>query len=231
MANFFKPILKLIMKPFEIIFDIIKTVINCAKMAVIFLLTIPKFFVKVGLWIFAGLDFKELFKMKIKNNKPVGLMQYLLRFGYVSITRIMKLPMCAPWYILDMIGWLLYLPFRFVFWSIDYLANIGVVELEHSFWNFAADTDCYIHGRDDNEFIDQCDPDMKESLNTGVHIIHFPDSVMRTCYNIELFTLGPFPKFDAVSKAFNNLMNCGKKKAKPVLTVVGNDKTQANEDK
>jgi len=84
-----------------------------------------------------------------------GLLPWALRFAIVIITKIGNFQKCFLWYIIDIACWTLYLPFRFIFWFIDFVLNIGVVKGEHKVWNFLNDIDYYIHGPVKNYFLDQ----------------------------------------------------------------------------
>lgn len=207
-----------------------------------------------------------------------AFLPWTIRAFIVLSTKIANFPKCFVWYAIDIIAWTLYLPFRFIFWFIDYLLNIGIVKGERKVWNFLNDIDYYIHGPVRNYFLDQYvtmyigdkmykdgeivkNPKPKSehtrkngltgadvprisfekftykdikskdkiidvekerdtnnkngdssitndstSMNLGFHIIHFPNSVMETCYsatNFKLADLAPFPMND-----FNTFMKC-----------------------
>ena len=84
-----------------------------------------------------------------------GLIPWSVRFFIVLVTKIGNFPKCFIWYIIDIFCWTIYLPFRFIFWFIDYILNIGVVRGEHKVWNFLNDIDYYVHGPVKNYFLDQ----------------------------------------------------------------------------
>jgi hypothetical protein len=87
--------------------------------------------------------------------EEAGLIPWALRFAIVIATRIGNFQKCFLWYIIDIACWTLYLPFRFLFWLIDFVLNIGLVKGEHKVWNFLNDIDYYIHGPVKNYFLDQ----------------------------------------------------------------------------
>jgi hypothetical protein len=112
-----------------------------------------------------------------------------------GLNGIFNLPKCFLWYLLEFIGWVLYLPFRFLFWLVDVIVYAvfkkdGLVKAEHQFWCILEDLDKIIH------------------KISGAHIIHYPDSVIEKCYTCKM---PPFPKLpsfpnDALDKmmsAFN----------------------------
>jgi len=84
-----------------------------------------------------------------------GLFPWVIRFAIVMSTRIANFPKCFIWYIIDIATWTMYLPFRFLFWILDYFLNMGIVKGEHKVWNFFNDIDYYIHGPVKNYFLDQ----------------------------------------------------------------------------
>lgn len=84
-----------------------------------------------------------------------GLIPWALRFIIVIFTKIANFQKCFLWYIIDIFCWTLYLPFRFIFWLIDYVLNIGFVRGEHKVFNFLNDIDYYVHGPVKNYFLDQ----------------------------------------------------------------------------
>ena len=93
-----------------------------------------------------------------------------------------------------------------------------MVKAEHDVWCFLDDIDYFLHGPVDNEFLDDYanngemlemhaskTPD-PESMNTGFHIIHFPDDVMRTCYQVNNYSLANLKTFPL--KSFVDFMKC-----------------------
>lgn len=87
--------------------------------------------------------------------QPAALLPWIIRFMIVVATKIANFPKCFIWYIIDIVVWTLYLPFRFIFWLIDSILNVGLVKGEHKLWNFLNDIDYYVHGPARNYFIDQ----------------------------------------------------------------------------
>lgn len=112
--------------------------------------------------------------------------------------KIIYLPKCFFWYAIDCITWVIYLPFRFLFWLIDYIFNIGLEDAIHDyFWCPLEDLDKFIHD------------DGPSNLGTGIHIIHFPDSVMDKCYNCNIKPIGrKMPNTCNLMKAYCKFVNC-----------------------
>jgi len=136
-----------------------------------------------------------------------GFLPWLIRYIIVIAYKIMHFPKCFLWYFIDTATWILYLPFKFVFWLVDLLLNAGMVDGEHAAWRFMDEVDYFVHGKpNSNYFMYQYaanppidmdeDGNDKESMNLGFHIIHFPDSVMYECYSINPFGLANLPSFD-----------------------------------
>lgn len=184
---------------------------------------------KFTFWLFPAwfFDIPTLFSKnfyipdKSDTKKKVGFIPFVVRYIIVIALGIMNLPKCILWYGLDTLGWILYLPFRLVFWTLDYLLSFNkkssdkkeddfsFTDKEHEFWNFLAEIDYFFHGPKDNWFIDNYKKPIPKpdpnSMNLGFHIIHFPNSVMETCYSISPFGLRSCP-VQGIVNAFNKLM-------------------------
>ena len=166
------------------------------------------------LWMFMG-D-KDAWKNLMNPKRDDGRIKacflcWMIRYIIVIAYKVTTFPKCFLWYFLDTAGWIIYLPFRFIFWGIDWLMNIGLVTVEHKSWDFLDQIDYFVHGRpQDNYFMYQyspSDPNIDSDGNTlvdgkdpntmglGMHLIHFPDSVMFQCYSISPFSLMNFPPF------------------------------------
>jgi hypothetical protein len=229
-------------------------------------------------WLFVTPWPTNVFETGKKYDKFVeaAFLPWVIRFFIVLSTRVANFPKCFVWYIIDIVSWTLYLPFRFIFWLIDYGLNVGLVKGEHKVWNFLNDIDYYVHGPVRNYFLDQYvtmyngdkmfkdgeivnnpkgnqtrkngltgadvplmsfekftykdtknknkiidveqekDTNSKNkdasittdsaSMNLGFHIIHFPNSVMETCYSATNFKLADLAKFPMDD--FNAFMKC-----------------------
>ena len=112
-----------------------------------------------------------------------------------GLTGIFNLPQCFLWYLLEWIGWVLYLPFRLLFYLMDLamkaiIGKEGVVYVEHQIWCALEEMDKILH-----------------KMN-GMHIIHYPDSVINKCYTCKMPSFPKLPKFpqyglDMMTNAFN----------------------------
>ena len=159
---------------------------------------------------------KNIFKPKKGDQHiTVGFLPYVIRYIMVIVISISNLTKCALWYTLDTMGWIIYLPFRIVFWSLDYLIpTLKITDKEHKAWDFLNSIDYFLHGPNDNEFMYQYEdkspqnPD-PNSLNLGFHIIHFPNSVIQTCYSINPYALKTLNVTKLV-KSFTDMVNSAK---------------------
>jgi hypothetical protein len=82
----------------------------------------------------------------------------------------MNFRQCFFWYLLEIIGNILYLPINFLVWILPTLKPI-----ERMLWQLLTDIDCSIFGI------------------LGFHVIHYSEDVLKRCYKCNP---GPFPKFD-----------------------------------
>jgi hypothetical protein len=176
--------------------------------------------VDIPKWLFDG-PWAKLFEFKPGVSLGSGVLLFIIRYIIVIFYKIVSLPKCFLWYFLDTAGWIFYLPFRFIFWLVDWLLKAGIVKAEYKAWDFMDQIDYFVHGRPrDNYFMYQYKPKDKNidsdgnplvdgkdpnTLQLGFHIIHFPDSVMYQCYAITPFSLWNFPPFPM--KNFKKLMN------------------------
>lgn len=82
--------------------------------------------------------------------------------------RVFKLPKCAGWYLLEIIGHILYIPFGFFFWA------TGTQNIEKQIWDAMEQIDCLCYD------------------TTGYHLIHYSDEIINNCYKCKIT---PIPKF------------------------------------
>jgi len=151
-------------------------------------------------------------------NIDAGFICWLIRYIIVIAYKITSLPKCFLWYFLDTAGWVLYLPFKFVFWIMDVMIGGDMFESgEKRVWYFLDEIDYFLHGRpNDNYFMFQYDPNPEpilddsgndvDAMNLGFHIIHFPDSVMYQCYSISPYALADLASFPI--QAFTDFIQC-----------------------
>jgi hypothetical protein len=193
---------------------------NCILKVSLFFSALFRWFGAIFIWVFnfgKNTRFSKIYKDEVPTVGPIA---YIIRYIIVIAMKVASIPKCMLWYIFDFIGWVIYLPFRLLFWSLDYMFDLGIVKGEHAIWKFFGELDYFIHGPKDNYFIRQYkdganikNPD-PNSLNTGVHLFHFPNSTMIKCYSVQAFKLAPFPSFTPVSKAIKEIGGCMKKKKK-----------------
>jgi hypothetical protein len=88
------------------------------------------------------------------------------------IIRLQNFNGCFFWYTLEIIGQILYLPIRFIVW----LGGGSLKSVESSIWNAIHEMDCAFYGA------------------TSVHVIHYPESILKKCYNCKF---KPFPNIIA----------------------------------
>lgn len=88
------------------------------------------------------------------------------------IKRFQNFKSCFFWYLLEIIGQILYLPIRLIVW----MGGKTFSKYEKKFWKFVYDVDCKIYDIG------------------GFHVFHFPESVQQKCYDCRF---KPFPNIIA----------------------------------
>lgn len=184
------------------------------------------FVVEFCIWIFYFLKWLILpwpsnFLTPKKNdvNVTAGFICWAIRYIIVIAYKITSLPKCFFWYFLDTAGWVLYLPFKFVFWMLDFiLSGKSFQSGEKKVWYFLDEIDYFLHGKPrDNYFMYEFNPKEEapvldasgndiDTMHLGLHIIHFPDSVMNQCYSISPFSLASLASFPIA--AFTAFIKC-----------------------
>jgi hypothetical protein len=95
--------------------------------------------------------------------------QYIWEFFITNFTCGMKLlkniQYCAIYYILDVLGQILYLPFRIIFWVVEKLIPGSGSKIENAIWG-------------NLDLVDRW-----TIKNLGFHIIHFSKPIRDMCYN------------------------------------------------
>ncbi len=99
----------------------------------------------------------------------------------------MNFRQCFFWYLLEIIGFILYIIPGFIFWCFK---DYGGLEVENKLWKGINDFDCWVY-------------DM-----TNFHIIHYSEDIIKKCYSC---TPGPFPIWDFSFKKKGNLKQIMKK--------------------
>lgn len=88
--------------------------------------------------------------------------KYLASIFQCGGKMIKNFPGCIFWYILEIIGQILYLPFRFIFWL------FCMQDFERSMWALVSQIDDYLHSI------------------SGFSLIHYPDFIIQDCYMCNL---------------------------------------------
>jgi len=127
-------------------------------------------FKDIPIWI--GMVFKWLF---------FDIPKWSFFFVSCLVKKVISLPTCFLWYMLEVIGKIIYLPFQLTFWILDLmLINSGIKDIRiqknvDKLWWLLDDIDHFQY-----EF-------------TGFHIVHYPNDIIKKCYKCE--GLGRFPSF------------------------------------
>jgi len=189
---------------------------KCIFSAIMFVVDLIMWIFYFVVWLVYPFPLELMNPKKGDEKISAGFTWWLIRYIIVVVYKVINIPKCFIWYFIDTAAWTIYLPFRFIFWALDLFLGLGIVKAEHKAWDFLDQIDYFIHGKPlENWFMyefappgptidkDGNDPD---TLNTGAHIIHFPNSVMRLCYSVNpyrLEKLKPFPM-----KSFMAFMKC-----------------------
>jgi hypothetical protein len=178
--NFIKNTISTIESDITNIFNTINTLFDCTLAFFNFVIVLFLYIGDFTTWIF------------------IYFFPWLGQYFECALQKIIYLPKCFLWYALDCMSWIIYLPFRIIFWLLDYIFNLGIEDFVHDyFWCLLEDLDKFIH--DDGE----------NNLGTGFHIIHFQDSVMETCYNCNIQSIGKgMPNTCNLNSTYNNFINC-----------------------
>lgn len=120
-----------------------------------------RFWVKMIKKMFRYLYYVYIIAILFKN---IGL--WAVRVIEVIIYRIFRFKDCFLWYILEIIGFVLYVPVEFVVWL------LCLQEIEKTVWDTLEEFDCM--------FADA----------TGYHFLHYSDSILQKCYSMQF---PPFP--------------------------------------
>jgi len=95
---------------------------------------------------------------------------------------ISNMQTCLIYYLLEVVGQILYLPFR-IFLFLVFQLGVDLYPIEKGFWNFVEDADKFILGI------------------TGFHISHYPKNIRDQCYNCQRL------KISALERHSANLVN------------------------
>jgi hypothetical protein len=103
---------------------------------------------------------------------------WMVKTVEVIIYRIFHFKDCFFWYLLEIIGCILWLPFGFIIWLFD------LHEHEKILWGIKDDFDEFIYGL------------------IGFHLFHYSDTIMKKCYSQQFppFPYSPYPFPDGYSE-------------------------------
>jgi hypothetical protein len=97
----------------------------------------------------------------------VTLIQYTFEFlmTYIKcgVYFISNIRNCFFYYLLEIVGQIIYLPFRILFWLLN-LFGLNVYGIVDKIWSAIDDLDTYIY------------------TSAGFHIVHYPKSIRQQCY-------------------------------------------------
>ena len=101
------------------------------------------------------------------------LFLWLGEFLICTIKKIILLPKCALWYALDVVGEIIYLIFRFMFFVLDMIFQRDITQYMDYFLGTMEEVDQLIYDL------------------ANFHIFHYPKSVVDKCYTC---TISAFPR-------------------------------------
>jgi len=200
-------------------FEIIAIVIiigKCIFSAIMFVVEFVIWIFEFLIWLIMPFPLDLMTPKQGDEKVPAGFIWWLVRYIIVIAYKVINIPKCFIWYFIDTATWTMYLPFRFIFWVLDSLLGLGIVKAEHKAWDFLDQIDYFLHGKPNTNWfmpdyappgpIVDKDGNDPEAMNLGLHVIHFPDSVMRLCYSISPYKLAYLREFPI--KAFMDFMKC-----------------------
>jgi hypothetical protein len=98
---------------------------------------------------------------------------WLSSFAICTFTKILLIPQCGIWYVLDIFIYLIFTFMLFCFWVIDLITMQDTTGIFYYILDLAEEVDVMVYSI------------------AGFHFMHYPDSVNRTCYSCETL---PFPR-------------------------------------
>lgn len=113
------------------------------------------FFTKYIPWFFVPWPSTMFNPKRSDMGAEAGVLPWLLRYIVIGIFGLILFPKCFIWYLLNTFLWLLYLPFRFIFWIIGSMTGMKIEKMERDLWEFMNSIDYFIHGPKNNYFIHQ----------------------------------------------------------------------------
>lgn len=108
---------------------------------------------------------------------------WLLQFIICAFQKMLNIPNCFLWYLMEISGKMFYLPFRLTFYVLDLIFSSMSVKFS-------------IQGMVDKMwwFVDDMDHAMFDS-GSGFHIVHYPADVIKRCYTCDIGKFPSIPNF------------------------------------
>lgn len=123
------------------------------------------------------------------------VMEWFVRSIICGFTFLTQFNACFLWYLLDIIGWIIYTFIECIIWIFDSLfefANLGDNLIRDNVFRPILDAmkefDCYFYDL------------------TGFHLFHYSENITKKCYKCKMPPFPPFPNLfakDGIKKAFN----------------------------
>lgn len=95
----------------------------------------------------------------------VTLVQFALSNLVCGLKLLTNFHKCFFYYLIDIVGQLLYLPIRITFWAFNAFLNINMYPIEKQLWDYVEIFDCFMFSY------------------IGFHLTHYPQNVHDDCYN------------------------------------------------
>jgi len=119
---------------------------------------------------------------------------WVLKYIVCAVGKFSSIPNCFLWYTMEIVGKILYLPFRITFAILDMILesfefNIKIQDMIDEAWWFVDDID-----------------HMMYSNGSGFHVVHYPDEIIEKCYTCDVGEFPSLPPFDM--KPVNDFVKC-----------------------
>jgi hypothetical protein len=103
------------------------------------------------------------------------LFVYIVKFVFCAYMKMVTMPVCFFFYILEIIGFAIYMPILFAFFMINLLVGCSMDYILDGFWDFLYGIDEQIFGA------------------TGFYLFRFSPAVNAMCFNCDIDPLPQFP--------------------------------------
>jgi hypothetical protein len=112
--------------------------------------------------------------------------EFCWKYLYCGLMKIVNLPYCFFFYMMEVVGYVLYMPIVFSVYLIKYYSGCDLQPYLDKFWDF-------MYCLDDNQY-----------AMTGTYILRFSPTVMRKCFNCDVVPMPTFPA-DVFVKDYANI--------------------------